>query len=96
MIGLTPKPATILDIFNRYRTESVRSFGENLAALPPGRVVATPVSKLDSVTQIHATHIGDARTGKWRDLPPATQAAITTHFAPFLRRFGYDAMPRPL
>jgi len=88
-IGLQPDPADIGPIFARYSTESVRAFARGLETLPPDRIVATSHSVLDRVTQIHGTHIGDTRTGKWRDLPAPLQAALTSVFTPFLDSFGY-------
>jgi len=41
------------------------------------------------VSHIHEPHIGDGRSGKWRDLPAPEQAELTRIFAPFLDRFRY-------
>jgi hypothetical protein len=88
VIGLDPNPASITAIFARYRTESVRAFAQLLDHLPPERVEPGAIPK-DRVTQIHGTHIGDARSGKWRDLPAPVQAELTRVFSPFLDSFGY-------
>jgi hypothetical protein len=88
-LGVDLAPAILADVFERYRTESVRAFARTIADMPDERVTWVGKSKMDRVTQIHAPHIGDGRVGKWRDLPPAAQAEITRVFAPFLRRFGY-------
>jgi hypothetical protein len=44
---------------------------------------------MDRVTQIHEPHIGDTRSGKWRELPVQVQTELTQRFAAFLERFGY-------
>lgn len=88
-IGLRAAPAVIEAIFARYRTEAVRSFAQSLADLPPERLTSVASFMMDRVTQILAPHIGDARSGKWRDLPGPPQAELTRIFAPFLDRFGY-------
>jgi hypothetical protein len=89
LVGAPPDEGLIAAIFERYRTESVRAFAGQLDKLPPDRVITGAASRLDRVTQIHGTHIGDARSGKWRDLPAPVQAELTRVFSPFLERFGY-------
>jgi len=89
LLGVQPDEALIRPIFDRYQTESVRRFASQLETLPRGRLVIGAVSRLDRVTQIHGTHIGDARSGKWRDLPAPVQTELTRVFRPFLERFGY-------
>jgi len=90
VLGMELDDALIAPIFDRYRTESVRLFAARLDALPPDRMIVTATaSRLDRVTQIHGTHIGDARSSKWRDLPAPAQAELTSFFSPFLERFGY-------
>jgi hypothetical protein len=42
---------------------------------------------MDRVTQILTPHIGDARSGKWRDLPPQSQEELTRVFRPFFGAF---------
>ena len=88
-LGLDPAPAVSTAIFARYRTEAVRAFSAAFADLPPGRVVSAGRIVMDPVTQIHRTHIGDGRSGKWRDLPGPAQAELTRFFRPFLDRWGY-------
>lgn len=89
-LGLQLAPAMIEAVAARYDTEAVRSFAQSLGELPPERLVRMGASHLmDQVTQIHAPHIGDARSGKWRDLPAPLQAQLTGLFAPFLDQFGY-------
>jgi len=89
-LGLNPAPAVSAAIFARYRTEAVRAFSAAFADLPPGRVVSAGRIVMDPVTQIHRTHIGDRRSGKWRDLPGPAQAELTRFFRPFLDRWGYS------
>jgi hypothetical protein len=89
MLGIAAAPEAQAAIFARYRTEAVRDFASRLDDLPEDRVITTPSTKLDRTTQIHATHIGDGRTGKWRDLPATLRAEMTKLFAPFLEQFGY-------
>jgi hypothetical protein len=77
-------------IFARYSTQSTRDFAAAIGSLPAERIVQTDQTTLDRVTQIHRTHIGDGRVGKWRDLLDARSAEeITRYFAPFLARFDY-------
>jgi hypothetical protein len=89
-LGLAVDAAIQREIFDRYSTASTRTFAANLAGLPPDRLVVTPDVTVDRVTQIHRTHIGDGRIGKWRDLPLQHGTELTQYFAPFLARFGYD------
>jgi hypothetical protein len=88
-LRLAVAPDDIARIFDLYRTEAVRSFSGGLKTLPPDRVFEGGGMLMDSVTQMHATHIGDTRSGKWRDLPRNAQTKLTEFFAPFLDRFGY-------
>ena len=88
-LGLRVAPAMIEAIFARYRTEAVRSFAERLSDLPPERLTPVGPTMMDRVTQILGPHIGDTRTGKWRDLPAPAPAELTRVFTPFLDRFGY-------
>jgi hypothetical protein len=78
-------------IFAAYRTEAVRAFAATVAQLPPDRLGGDGKSMvLDRVTQIHRTHIGDGRVGKWREhLDDGQQRDLNRFFAPFLKRFGY-------
>ena len=90
-LGLDIAQATCREIGARYATEGVRSIATSLASLPPDRVYKSDSLHYDQVTQIHHTHIGDGRVGKWRDrLSPQDGAALTRAFAQFLRRFGYE------
>ena len=93
LIGAEASPEAQARVFERYRTEAVRAFADNLAALPAERVSGSVGgSQFDRVTQIHRTHIGNGSIGKWREyLSPAQQRAATDYFAPFLTRFGYAA-----
>jgi hypothetical protein len=90
-IGATLDDDAIDRIHDRFSTESVRAFAEQVPALPAERVKGDPTIDLyDEVTQIHRGHIGDGSVGKWRrQLTEEQQRAITAHFAPFLERFGY-------
>jgi hypothetical protein len=84
-------PASSTDaIFERYRTDSVRQFAASLESLPQERLARGPNDILDAVTQIHRGHIGDGRTGKWREhLDSDAQAWLNQHCGKFLERFGY-------
>lgn len=90
-IGVGPDGAVIDGIRDRFSTESVRAFAEQVTSLPAERMKGDPTIDLyDEVTQIHRGHIGDGSVGKWRhQLTAEQQRAITDHFAPFLTRFGY-------
>lgn len=89
---LLPLPAVVTDaLFTRYRTDAVRAFAAAVPTLSDDRLVVVPdTTMLDRITQIHRNHIGDARSGKWRELVDAPTAhALTVAFAPFLERFRY-------
>ena len=90
-LGLRVTAADRARIFAAWRTDAVRSFAAGVAELPAARVVRDGgVYLFDRVTQIHRTHIGDGRSGKWRERFDApTQAELTRLFAPFLAGFGY-------
>jgi hypothetical protein len=89
LLGLDLRSEAISAIFDRYRTQSVRAFAQHLEDLPPGRVVKGGDMEFDRETQIHRSHIGDGRSGKWRDLPAPEQQRLTAYFGPFLDRFDY-------
>jgi len=91
-IGVEVSAATCARIFDTYRTDAVRAFAAGLEGLPDERRSGSPGNFLhDRVTQIHHTHIGDGRVGKWRErIDPAQHAQVTAFFAPFLQRFGYS------
>lgn len=76
-------------IASKYRPEAVQRFIQTFDELPPGRVARSEATVVDTVTHIHRTHIGDARSGKWRELAPVVQVEITKRFEPFLRAFDY-------
>lgn len=87
-LGLQPTEEAAMRIFDRYRTEAVRQFAQALQQDHAGGGTA-----MDPLTQIHATHIGDGRIGKWRDLPVSMRKELSGFFAPFLDRFGYADEP---
>lgn len=68
-------------IFNRYATGAVRTLAQRLS---------DDASEMDEVTQIHRGHIGDARSGKWRELPGDVPRELTRLFAPYLEPLGYS------
>jgi hypothetical protein len=78
-------------IFRRYHTDAVREFAATVTSLPPERLEGDGKSILyDRITQIHRTHIGDARVGKWRDhFDEGVRTMLTQKFSAFLARFGY-------
>jgi hypothetical protein len=88
-LGLAVAPSVAADIFRRYQTAEVRAFAQAVPNLPPKRVAIVGASAMDRVTQIHAGHIGDTSSGKWKTLADARQAELTNVFWPFLQRFGY-------
>ena len=91
-LGLGVDDALCRDLSQRYGTAGVRSHAQSLSSLPPDRVVRGGSMQFDPVTQIHATHVGDGRVGKWRDRLSADDGAkLTQLFAPFLARFSYAA-----
>jgi hypothetical protein len=89
-LGITCASGVMDSIFDRYSMEAVRCFARKLAELPPERLTMVGNHRMDRVTQVLAPHIGDARSGKWRDLPAQAQAELTRYFRPFLERFGYE------
>jgi hypothetical protein len=89
-LGITCAPALKDAVFDRYRTEAMRCFAKTLNDLPPERLTMVSAYPMDRITQILGPHIGDARSGKWRDLPDRIQAELTRYFRPFLDRFGYE------
>lgn len=96
-LGLRIEQTIIKVIFERYTTERVRDFAQLVPDLPPDRIVRSESTVFDRITQIHRTHIGDTRSGKWRELPDASQAELAALFAGFLNRFGYvDSAAREL
>jgi hypothetical protein len=88
-LGIDTSPAACAVIFARYSTEAVRRFATHLDALPPERLVSFGPTTMDKVTQIHRTHVGDALSGKWRDLPAPARNGLTRFLAPFLGPLGY-------
>ena len=90
-LGITCDTEVKDSIFARYSTEAVRCFAGKLDELPPERLTSVAGHAMDRVTQVLAPHIGDARVGKWRDLPAPVQAELTRYFRPFLDQFSYEA-----
>jgi hypothetical protein len=89
-LGLAVEAAVQQAIFRRYATAAVQAFAARLGELPGDRVISNAQVTLDRVTQIHRTHIGDARIGKWRDMvSPQDGMQLTRYFAGFLARFDY-------
>jgi hypothetical protein len=88
-LGVDASPEAARTIFARYRADAVRAFAQNLAALPPERLQTGGRFAMDRVTQIHAPHIGDGRSGKWKQLSPETRETLTAIFRPYLAVFGY-------
>jgi hypothetical protein len=54
-----------------------------IAAAGEAQVVALYTEELDELP-------GDARSGKWCELPVSLQVALTRRFGAFLDRFGYS------
>ncbi len=90
-LGLQVAAAEQTRIFAAWRTASVRAFAATVPTLPAGRLVDDGATFcFDRLTQVHRTHIGDGRVGKWRDrFGPAARADLVRVFGPFLGRFGY-------
>jgi hypothetical protein len=91
-LGLDVAAAEVARIFAAWRTEAVRAFAATVPTLPAGRLVDDGgIFCFDRLTQVHRTHIGDGRVGKWRErFAPKAQAELGRVFAPFLDRFRYD------
>ena len=91
-LGLNIEDAFSRALGRRYGTEGVRAIARSVGERRPGRMAGNGSTQYDTVTQIHAAHIGDGLSGKWRDrLPAGDGAALTRFFGPFLARFGYEA-----
>jgi hypothetical protein len=88
-LGLRVAAPTMAAIFERYRTDAVRSFVAQLGDLPAERQGTIRSVLADTVTYYQTGHIGDGRDGKWHDLPPSGQDGLTRMFTPFLDQFGY-------
>lgn len=90
-LGLDVAQDVVARIAGTWRTESVRAFAATVPDLPPERLVSQgSVFTFDRLTQIHRTHIGDGRIGKWRErFAPAAQADLARLYASFLVRFRY-------
>lgn len=88
-LGVEAPAQALAAIFAAYRTQAVRAFAQSLAALPPERVQSDGRFPMDRVTQIHAPHIGDGRSGKWKQLAPETREAMTAAFRRYLGALGY-------
>ncbi len=89
-LGVPTDPSGFRQIFERYESEAVRRFAENIANLPPERIAGDPAGDLsDTLTLIHRHHVGDMRSGKWRDALSPDQHHILAGFAPFLQQFKY-------
>jgi hypothetical protein len=82
-------PQISQQLLERYSTERTRAFAARLTDLPSDRLRSTAWSEWDIVTQIHRTHIGDGRIGKWRDLNEPQQITLNDRFERFLTRFDY-------
>jgi hypothetical protein len=91
LLGIACGPEVKDGLFARYDTKAVRCFARRLEDLPPERLTLVAGFRMDRVTQVLAPHIGDGRTGKWRDLPEQAGAELTRYFRSFLERFGYEA-----
>ena len=92
-LGLALPPERMDRIFRAWSTDAVQAMSEGVTALPPERRRALgPNGAIDAETLVTWRHIGDARTGKWREAFDSDVAgALTRHFFPFLLRFGYPA-----
>ena len=90
-LGLVVPDDALDRIFADWRTDAVRTRAAAVASLPPGqrRDFGARLT-LDAATLVTHTHIGDGRSGKWREaFDAAMRARLTAFFAPFLLRFGY-------
>lgn len=89
-LGLAVSGAAAARIFQSYTTEATRALAAGVTALPPERLAGGGSMRFDRITQITSTHIGDGRSGKWREaFTSDQQARLTLLFQPFLARFGY-------
>jgi hypothetical protein len=88
-LGVAADPDLASAIFDDFGAEAVRDFASRLSQLPSERITMVGRFPMDRVTQILAPHIGDGRSGKWRDLPPPIQEQLTEIYRPVLERFDY-------
>jgi hypothetical protein len=91
-IGVIIDDDVSASIHKQYDTESVRKFAAAVETLPQKRLKRTDTDVFDQITHIHSGHIGDGRTGKWREtLNPSQQAKLQTTLQPFMETLGYEA-----
>ncbi len=83
----------------KYRPEAVQRFIQTFDELPPGRVARSEATVVDTVTNIHRTHIGEREQRSGESLLRPVQVEITKRFEPFsvgssITRFeGQSAIP---
>ena len=89
-LGIGMTDTTSATLHKRFETDSIRRLAQSVETLPHARLKRNGGDVFDMVTHIHANHIGDGETGKWRHvLSPAEQAQVQERLGPFLGHFGY-------
>jgi len=90
-IGVIIDDNVSASIHKQYDTESTRKLAASVESLPQKRLKRTTTDVFDQITHIHSGHIGDGRSGKWREtLNPSQQAKLQTTLQPFMETLGYE------
>jgi hypothetical protein len=90
-IGVVINDTVSASIHKQYDTESMRKFAAAIETLPQKRLKRADTDVFDQITHIHSGHIGDGRTGKWREtLNPSQQVRLQATLRPFMATLGYE------
>lgn len=90
-IGVVIDDTVSASIHKQYDTESTRKLAAAVETLPQKRLKRTDTDVFDQITHIHSGHIGDGRTGKWREmLNPSQQLRLQATLRPFMETLGYE------
>ena len=83
--------ATVARIDARTDLESSKRLCDDLKHRPSNSVLNIQSHRVDPETHLHEHHIGNARTGRWRDEFSAEQGRwLTEYFSKWLLQLGYE------
>ena len=89
-LGVTIPAGEQERIFFTYQTVAIKDFAARMECLPSSRLKGNDVTRYDETTQIHRTHIGDQKIGKWRErFSTDERHRVTSHFEHSLNSMGY-------